>query len=110
MSSRPFSIEDVGVAGGENYAEAVVFHSPGGVFAAGAAAEVGARQQYGSALVAREIQHELGIRFFARHVAPVVEEDAAEAFAGQRFQELLGHHLVGVHVDAIERHHFAGVR
>jgi hypothetical protein len=43
------------------------------------------------------------IRLFAGEVAPVVEEDASEALAGEGLQELFGHHLVGIDVDAIER-------
>ena len=102
-------VENVGVAGREDDAEAVVADGPGGVFAAGAAAEVGAGEQHGCAFVAREIQHEFGIGFFAGEVAPVVEEDAAEALARESFQELFGHHLIGVDVDAIERRDQSGV-
>ena len=95
-------VEDVGVAGSDDGAEAVVFDAPGSVFAAGAATEIGAGEKDGGAFVAREIEDEIGIGFFAGEVAPVVEEDAAEAFAGEAFEELLGDHLVGVDVDAVE--------
>jgi len=37
-------VEDVGVAGGEDYAEAVIADGPGSMLAAGTAAEVGACQ------------------------------------------------------------------
>ena len=97
-------VEDVGVAGSDDGAEAVVLDAPGSVFAAGAAAEVRASEKDGGAFVTREIEDELGIGFLAGEIAPVVEEDAAEAFAGEGFEELLGDHLVGVDIDAIERH------
>ena len=83
-------VENVGVAGRKDDAETVIADGPGRVFAAGAATEIGARQQDGCAFVAREIQNEVRIGFFAGQVAPVVEEDAAEALAGESFQKLFG--------------------
>jgi hypothetical protein len=94
-------IENIGVAGSDDGAEAVVFDAPGSVFATGATAEIGAGEEDGGAFVAGKIQDEIGIGLFAGEVAPVVEENAAEAFAGEGFEELLGDHLVGVYVDAI---------
>ena len=79
------------------------------MLAAGAAAEIGARQQNRRAFVPREIQDELGIGLFAGKITPIVEEYAAEAFARERLQKLFRYHLVGVDVDAVERHHHAGV-
>src|ERR1700682_1417261 len=49
-------VEDVAKTRGDDDAEAVVQQGPGGMLAAGAATEIGARQQHGRALVAREIQ------------------------------------------------------
>src|SRR6266566_7549773 len=103
-------VENVGVAGCNNNAEAVVLHAPRRVFAAGAATEVGARQQNRRAFVARKIQNECRVGPLPGQIAPVVKKYPAESFARQRFQELLGHHLIGVHVDAIERHHHTSVR
>jgi len=97
-------IENVGVAGSDDDAEAVVFDAPGSVFAAGAAAEIGAGEEDGGAFVAGEIEDEVGIGFFAGEVAPVVEENAAETFAGEGFEELLGDHLIGVDVDFVQGH------
>src|SRR5882762_3120112 len=73
-------VENVCVARRDDEAEAVVFHAPGGVLATGAAAEIGARQQNRCAFVARKIQDEFRIWFFAGEIAPVVKENAAEAF------------------------------
>ena len=44
-----------------------------------------------------------GFGFSPGQIAPVVEQHAAVAFARQPLQELLRHHLVGVHIDAVER-------
>src|SRR5437016_14625909 len=81
-------VENVRVAGGDDDAKAVVLHAPRGVLAAGAAAEIGARQQNRRASVPREIQDELGIGLFAGKITPIVEEYAAEAFARERLQKL----------------------
>jgi len=78
-------VEDVGVAGSDDGAEAVVFDAPGSVFATGAAAEIGAGEEDGGTFVTGEIEDEIGIGFFAGEIAPVVEENAAEAFAGEGF-------------------------
>src|SRR5579863_8808849 len=95
--------EDVGVAGRNDDAEAVVEDGPRGVLAARPTSEVGARHKNRRALVARLVQHELGIGFLAFEVAPVVEQKLAVSLARQQLQELLGHHLVGVYVDAVDR-------
>ena len=79
------------------------------MFAARAAAEIRARQQDRCAFVARKVQHEFGVRFLPRQITPVVEENLAEALARQRLQELFWHHLVGVHVDAVQRRDHARV-
>jgi hypothetical protein len=48
-------IENVGVAGSDDGAEAVIFDAPGSVFTAGAAAEIGASEEDGGCFVAGEI-------------------------------------------------------
>src|SRR6266850_4132890 len=78
-------VENVGVARRDDHTEAVVLHTPRGVFAAGAAAKVRTRKQNRCVLVTRKIQDEFGIWFFAGQITPVVKEDAAEAFARERF-------------------------
>src|SRR5208282_3641135 len=55
------------------------------------------------AFVARIVQHELGIRFLVRQVAPIVEKHAAISLASLQLQKLLRDHLVGVDVHAIQR-------
>src|SRR5439155_26578742 len=77
-------VENVGITWRDYGAEAVVFHAPGSVLAAGAAVEIGAREQNRSAFVARKIQHKFRIRFFAGKVAPIVKKDSAKSFARQR--------------------------
>ena len=94
-------VENVRIARRNDDAETVVLDAPGSVLAAGAAAEVGARQQNGCAFVARKIQHEFRVRFFAGEIAPIVKKYPAKTFARQRLQKLFGHHLIGVDVDAI---------
>ena len=61
-------VENVGVARRDDHAKAVIEDGPGSVLAAGAAAEIGARQQHRCAFVARQVQHEFRIRFFARQM------------------------------------------
>src|SRR5215469_2921393 len=102
-------VKNVGVTGREDHAEPVITYGPGSVFAAGAAAKVRASKQNRRALVFRKIQNELRIWFFTRKIAPVVKKNPTEAFACQRLQELLWHHLVGIHIDAIERQYQASV-
>src|SRR5260370_37708605 len=51
-------VENVRVAWRDDHAKSIVFHSPRSVLPAGAAAEVGARQQNGSPFVARKIRSE----------------------------------------------------
>src|SRR5207245_467938 len=97
------------IAGGKDYAEAVIADGPGSVLTAGAATEVRAGQQHGCAFVAREVQYKFGIRLFAGQIAPVIEKDAAKTLAGERLQELFRHHLVGVYIDPIHRCDEAGV-
>ena len=55
-------VEDVGEAGGDDHAEAVVLERPRGVLAARAAAEVAPRQQNARALGLGLVQLEVGIR------------------------------------------------
>ena len=55
------------------------------------------------------IQHEIGIRLFSWTIAPVVEENAAIAFAREKFQKLLRHHLIRINIYAIERRDQSGV-
>src|SRR6202171_3503819 len=98
------------VARRDNYTRPIVVHAPGRMRAATAATEIGARQQHGCSLVARKIKNETWIWFFAGQIAPLVEKNASAAVAGESFQKLFGHHLIGIDVDAVERHHFTGVR
>src|SRR5262245_24205660 len=78
-------------------AEAVVAQRPRRVLARGADAEVLAREQDLRALVARLVEHELGV------LAPRGEAGVAEAGALDRLQVLLRNDLVGVDVRAVER-------
>ncbi|MNT45507.1 hypothetical protein D3C72_1820950 [compost metagenome] len=82
------------------------------MFARRAAAEVLARQQNRSALVARLVEHELGVQRAAAvvlarlamiEVAPFVEQVGAETAAVDRLQELLRNNRVGVDVGAVQR-------
>src|SRR5579872_6934513 len=103
-------VENVRVARRDDHAEAIVFHAPGCVLAAGAAAEVMARQQDRRAFIARKIQHKLRIRFLAWQIAPIIKQDPAKSLSRQRLQELLWHHLVRVHIDFVQRRDHPGMR
>ena len=95
--SRPIfvqlRVEDVGEAGRDDRLEAVVLERPRRVLARRAAAEVAARRPGSGS--ARQLPAGL--------LAPVVEEELAEAGALDPLQELLGDDLVGVDVGAVEQ-------
>src|SRR3989344_1465954 len=108
--------EDVGKAGRDDGAKAVLVQGPGCVLAAGGATEVLTRDQDGSTLVARLVQHEVGVglarsRVLAGlagvEVAPLVEQVGAEARALDRLEVLLGDDGVGVDVLAVHGGHKA---
>ncbi|GBH23829.1 hypothetical protein BvRS1_08780 [Burkholderia vietnamiensis] len=110
--------EDVGEARRDDRAEAVLLERPRRVLARAAAAEVLAGEQHRRALVARLVQHEVGVQRALRvvlaglavvEVTPFVERVRAEARALDRLQELLRDDRVGVDVLAIERRHDAGM-
>src|SRR4051794_16476130 len=85
--------EDVAERRCDDDVEAVVLQRPGGVLARRAAAEVAPGEQDAALLV---VQLEVGI------LAPVEEEELAEAGALDPLQELLRDDLVGVDVVALE--------
>ena len=82
--------------GGDEGAEAVVLEGPGGVLAGGAAAEVGPRHEDASAAEDALVEDEGGV------LAPVVEEELAEAAAFDPLEVLGGDDLVGIDVGAVE--------
>src|SRR2546421_5054286 len=90
--------EDVCEGGRDDGAEAVVEERPGRVLARGAAAEVAPGDEDGRATVARLVQDERRVGRAVRIVAPVVEEELAEARALDALEELLRDDLVGVNV------------
>ena len=94
--------EDIGEAGRDDGAEAVLVEGPGGVLAGGAAAEVALCDEDLGAVVVRFVEDEVGVRFAGvgtfLDAAPVEEEEFAVAGALDAFEELLGDDLVGVDV------------
>ena len=102
--------EDVGKAGGDDGAKAILVQRPGGVLAARSAAEVLARQQDGGARIARLVQHEVGVGLAAGRVlaglavvqvAPFVKQVHAKAGFFDRLEKLLGDDGVGIDVLAV---------
>eukprot|EP00659_Diplonema_papillatum_P007483 gene7484-biopygen7443 len=104
--------EDVGVARRDDAAKAIFFQGPRRVLTAGAATEVFPGQQYTGALVTLGVEHKVlvqralgvvlvGVAYV--QVAPLVEQVRAKTGALDRFQELLGNDLVGVHVGTVQR-------
>jgi hypothetical protein len=102
-------VEDVGKAGGDDDANAPVLERPRRMLAAGAAAEVVARDEHAGPLVARMIQFELVIDRAVRMAGPVPKQKLAEASPLDPLQELLGDDLVGIDVGSIHRRDAAGV-
>ena len=74
-----------------------------------AAAEVAPGDEDGRASVARLVQDERGVGRAVRRVAPVVEEELAEARPLHALEELLRDDLIRVNVRAVERGRDAGV-
>src|SRR3954454_21865606 len=89
--------EDVAERRCDHGVEAVILECPRCVLARRAAAEVAARNEDARALRLRTVQLE------ARILAPVEEEELAEAAALDVLQELLRDDLVGVDIRAVER-------
>src|SRR5258706_1062275 len=105
-------VEDVGVTRRDQRAETIVVERPGRVLARRAATEILARHQDIRALVARLVQHEIGVglapcRVHARlamiEISPGVEQIDAETGALDRLQELLRNDRVGIDVGPIQR-------
>src|SRR5690242_750809 len=88
---RAVGAEDVGEARRDDRLKAVVLERPGGMLAAGPAAEVAPGEQD---RVLRQLPTGL--------LGPVVEQELAEARALDALEELLGDDLVGVDVVALE--------
>ena len=91
--------KDVGEAGSNQHADAVSPQRPRRMFAAGAAAEIAAREQDRCTGVARQVQDKVWIRasrlqihagFAQVDIAQAVEEVRAKARALDRLHELLG--------------------
>ena len=101
-------IENVGEAGGDDHAEAVILQRPRGVLAAGAAAEIAASQQDARALGGGLVKFEVGVERAIVVADPVPEQKFAEARPLDPLEELLGDDLIGVDVGAIEGDNFAG--
>jgi hypothetical protein len=109
--------EDVGKAGRDDRAKAVLLQRPGRVLAAGAAAKVAPGQQDAGARVARLVEHEVWVGLARRfghaglaglvQVAPFVEQVGAKPRALDRLEELLGNDGVGIDVLAIHGGHKA---
>ena len=93
--------EDVGEARRDHGREAEVAQRPHGVLAAGARAEVGARDEDLGALVGGLVEDEVGV------LTPRVEQGVIEARLGDALEELGRDDLVGV--DVVTHHiHRAG--
>ena len=95
--------EDVGESWRDNDAESEITESPGGVFAAGTAAEVFAGDKNLCVLVARVIEDEFGQGLAFGRLTPVEEKEVAVAGALDALEELLGDDLVRIDVGAVER-------
>src|SRR6266567_9320900 len=73
------------------------------MLAARTATEVRPGQHDRCAFISWLIQDEIWIRLLAGKVAPIIEQYTPESLPRLRLQKLLGHHLIRIHVDAIER-------
>src|SRR5262249_37963743 len=93
---------------GDDDAEAGLRDPPDGMLAAGAAAEVLARDEHRRALRLRPVEGEVRVRR-ALLLADVVEDDVAVAGAGDPFQVARRHDGVGVDVGTVETDETTGV-
>src|SRR3989338_8484407 len=110
---RGIAAEDVG-EGGDALAqtllprrhdrlEPVFMQRPHRMLAAGAAAEIVARNQNRGVCETRGVELEVGIGAAVGAIAPVVKQVGAETGARNRLQKLLGDDLVRIDVRAIQR-------
>ena len=90
---------DIGKERRDDHSEAIAGNSPGGMFAAGARAEILAGHQY-AARVGRVVEYEVLVHAAVSLVAPVAEKVVAEEalLAGGSLQKSGGDNLVGVHI------------
>src|SRR5580698_2797554 len=75
------------------------------MFAARTAAEIRARQNHRSTFITRRVQNKFRVRLFPRQIAPIVKKHAPITLPRLQFQKLFWHHLIGIHVHAIQRRH-----
>src|SRR5579871_6344403 len=104
-------VKNVRIARRQDHPKPVVLHAPRRVLAARSAPEVRPRQQHARALVPRKIHHKVRVGPLSGvEIPPVVKQNPPEPFARQRLQKLLRHHLIGIHVHPIQRHHHPRMR
>src|SRR5579863_940637 len=73
------------------------------MLAARTAAKPRTRKKDRCAFITRPVQDEIRVGFFAGEIAPIIEQHFAIALLGLKLQELLRHHLIGVHVHPVQR-------
>ena len=100
--------ENVGEAGGDDAADAIVVQGPGGVFPGGAAAEVAPGHQDVGGGVGRLVQHELRPGRAVLIKAPTGKEMLAVAGAADAFEMHRRDDGVGVNVDPVDGGGHAG--
>ena len=94
-------LKDICEEAADDDVEAGVFDCPGGVFTAGAAAEVLACHEDLS-FVGRVVQYKVFFGLPVAFIAPVAEEVLSESVAAGGFQEAGGDDLIGIYVLPIE--------
>ncbi len=102
-------IENIGEAGGDNHAEAVIAQCPRGMLAAGPAAEITAGQKDACASVFGPVEFEFRIVGSVVAKSPIEKQKLPKASALDALEELLGDDLIGIDIRPIHRGDEAGM-
>src|SRR5215472_14326822 len=97
--------ENVGKRRRDHRPEPKVRESPNRMFPRRPAPEIPSRHQNACPLIARFMQHKVGILLSVSPEPPVIEDKLTEPGLFNALQELLGNDLIGINVNAVQRRH-----
>src|SRR5580658_324841 len=98
-------VKNVRITGRQYRVKSIIQNRPRRMLAARPTPKIRARQNHRSALITGRIQHKFRIRLLPRQIAPIIKKHAPITLSRLQFQELFWHHLIRIHVHAIQRRH-----
>src|SRR5271156_6935068 len=98
-------VKNVRITRRQNRVKSIIENRPRRVLAARPTPKIRPRQNHRSALITRRIQHKFRIWLFPRQISPIVKKHAPISLSRLQFQKLFRHHLIRIHVHAIQRRH-----